>query len=124
MFINAFKLSDLLHSKGRHVSYTSEFGIPSSKANQKTDKKLVCYYALPSAWNKTIPDTLNSTLCTHIIYIGVGSFNNHLNPSPAFLRFFKSSIPALRKQNPKLKIMLCHGGGFDVILQSEHNRTR
>ncbi|OWF56543.1 acidic mammalian chitinase-like [Mizuhopecten yessoensis] len=92
----------------------------------KTDK-LVCYYPLPdSPPNTTIPHDLDPMLCTHVIFIPTSiSATCEVSAARSFhLDLFAKVVPAIRKQNPALTVMLSNGGEFDPVLASPYNMSR
>lgn len=93
----------------------------SSQA-RKTDNKTDVVVAYVSSWSRVMPDP---TLMTHIFY-AFGHVNESFNgvgiDNPDRLR----AIVALKKQNPKLKVVLSVGGWgsgrFSEMASSDENR--
>lgn len=93
----------------------------SSQA-RKTDNKTDVVVAYVSSWSRVMPDP---TLMTHIFY-AFGHVNESFNgvgiDNPDRLR----AIVALKKQNPKLKVVLSVGGWgsgrFSEMASSDKNR--
>ncbi|XP_033762384.1 acidic mammalian chitinase-like [Pecten maximus] len=94
---------------------------------QNKTMKFVCYYPLPvSPPNTTIPENLDATLCTHIIFIPT-NINDACEVAAAYpfhLDLFSKVIPVIRKQNPALTVMVSNGGAFDQVLGSPYNMSR
>lgn len=95
----------------------------SSQA-RKTDNKTDVVVAYVSSWSRVMPDP---TLMTHIFY-AFGHVNESFNgvgiDNPDRLR----AIVALKKQNPKLKVVLSVGGWgsgrFSEMASSDENREK
>ncbi|XP_060586211.1 acidic mammalian chitinase-like [Ruditapes philippinarum] len=111
-----------------YVSYLYLFNVTPEK---KFEVPLLCYFALEADWpdNGTLHPAMNATLCTHLIMISSHTKDCILIPaSPDDPHKYFRKIPILRKQNPKLKIMLSNGGGgpegMTEILGSEANTTK
>ncbi|XP_060067637.1 acidic mammalian chitinase-like [Ylistrum balloti] len=95
--------------------------------SQNKTNKLMCYYPLPdSPPNTTVPDNLDPMLCTHIIFIPsiISASCEVAVAYPFHLDFFSKVIPAIRRQNPALTVMLSNGGAFDPVLASPYNMSR
>lgn len=97
---------------------------------QQEQKKLVCYYSVPSITDKQFANLRLSdvppNLCTHI-NIGCAEVrNNSIVLSDDLIASLKE-VPILRAQNPNLKLLLWVGGGdtsygFPEIVRDHANR--
>uniref|UniRef100_A0A1B6MSA9 GH18 domain-containing protein n=1 Tax=Graphocephala atropunctata TaxID=36148 RepID=A0A1B6MSA9_9HEMI len=93
--------------------------------------RLVCYYNLPkgSGMDTLMPDQLDPDLCSHINVAFATVGNGVLQPDqPSDLEGYKA-VTALKKKNPRLKVMLSvewftSTGEFAWIVSSPENRTR
>ncbi|KAK3089326.1 hypothetical protein FSP39_002736 [Pinctada imbricata] len=83
-------------------------------------KRSVCYYAnwaqYRSAPAKFLPENIDPTLCTHVIYSFAKLVNNHLAPfetndeSKGGTKGMYERVLDMKKQNPSLKVSLAVGG--------------
>lgn len=69
--------------------------------------QLFCYYGLPTNESSLMPNQIDADLCTHIlIAFAEVSVNNTLVHLKPYLTKYFIDIVALKKQNPKLKILI------------------
>ena len=98
-------------------------------ANTNNSFKTVCYFAMPKSLNTTvehpIPKGLNTQLCSHIIFIPteIDDHNRIVPYTPSHYDMFSRAVPAMRKENPKLTIMVSNGGRFSPVMQSLQNTS-
>jgi hypothetical protein len=98
-------------------------------ANTNNSFKTVCYFAIPKSLNTTvehpIPKGLKTQLCSHIIFIPteIDDHNRIVPYTPSHYDMFSRAVPAMRKENPKLTIMVSNVGRFSylTVLQSKKN---
>ena len=98
-------------------------------ANTNKSFKTVCYFAMPKSLNTTvehpIPKGLNTQLCSHIIFIPteIDDHNRIVPYTPSHYDMFSRAVPAMRKENPKLTIMVSNVGRFSPVMQSLQNTS-
>ncbi|KAJ1528349.1 hypothetical protein ONE63_006769 [Megalurothrips usitatus] len=88
--------------------------------------KLICYYALPAKGtvndNTLMPDQLEADLCTHINLAFASVANGTLTPAePSDLQNY-DEVMKLKKQNPKLKVLLSVNGDMSQVVKSHASR--
>lgn len=100
--------------------------------------KRVCYYTNWSQYRsvpaKFVPENINASLCTHIIYTFATLENNHLKPyewnddSTPWSVGMYARVMKLKKKNPQLRVLLGLGGWnmgshlFSKMVANSHNR--
>lgn len=92
-------------------------GLTSDIARSTEPVPLLCYYVLrePIPKYDVLPPDLNPDLCSHLIFLG--STLDHkcriTFKSPGDGPKFAELVSLLRLKNPKIKLVMCNGGGDD-----------
>lgn len=113
------------------VSTFEQVDVDSVDVTDKTNTsfKTVCYYPVSNKFNKSatdpIPKDLNPMLCSHLIFIPtyIDQYNRVIPSVPSDVDLYQTAIPAMRKQNPKLIIMISNGGNISAVMQSVKNTS-
>jgi hypothetical protein len=113
------------------VSTFEQVDVDSVGITDKTNTsfKTVCYYPVSNKFNKSatdpIPKDLNPMLCSHLIFIPtyIDQYNRVIPSVPSDVDLYQTAIPAMRKRNPKLIIMISNGGNISAVMQSVKNTS-
>ncbi|KAG7170918.1 Chitinase-3-like protein 2-like [Homarus americanus] len=85
-----------------------------------TEKKIVCYYALPNKGSSEATMSakdIDPTLCTHIIISKAKIENSTIVPLDEGDLKVYAEVVSLKKQNPDLHVLLSLGSGFPSLVQ-------
>ncbi|XP_046350085.2 acidic mammalian chitinase-like [Haliotis rufescens] len=87
---------------------------------------IVCYFDMnQEPFTTPLPPAMNVSLCSHIIFMITTIENAQMTPrNVSDAETYYSKIATMKKLKPSLKVLLCNGGNFSQVLNTEENRTR
>ncbi|XP_046573242.1 acidic mammalian chitinase-like [Haliotis rubra] len=87
---------------------------------------IVCYFYMDhQPFTSPLPPPINVSLCSHIIFLGTYIKDAEMTPSNASDEaIYYSKVATMKKLKPSLKVLLCNGGNFSQVLNTQENRTK